>query len=441
MLISRRRFLTAAALGTAGTALAHPLQQLYARAVAGQSLVAKGYGSLVRDPQGVIDLPTGFRYQIFSRTGDKMADGNRVPGNHDGMAAFAGPNNTTILVRNHELNPDAPIGTVAPAAKTYDARGKGGTTTLVINSERQLVRDFVSLAGTSRNCAGGPTPWGSWLTCEEVVSTPATNQPGSLLNVEQPHGYIFEVPASATGPVEPIPLKAMGRFYHEAVAVDPGTGIVYETEDRIDGRFYRFIPNQPGKLAAGGVLEALRIQGQPRAITTTNFPVGQKLPVEWVKIEEPDPAEDTLRGEAYQKGAAQFSRGEGMCYSKGSIYFTCTNGGGKGCGQVWRYIPGKTAQEGGAIELLVESTDPTVLDFPDNLVMAPSGDLVICEDGSGGNNLVGLTPQGQLYTLAHNALNQNEFAGVCFAPDGQTLFVNIQDPGMTLAIWGPWGYG
>lgn len=439
MAISRRQFLTLAGVGVAGATLVGPLQNLFARSATGQSILTTGYGSLIKDPQGILDLPAGFQYRVFSRTGEKMSDGATVPAMHDGMAAFSGPNNTTILVRNHELSPGASNPVVA--GRRYDPLGTGGTTTLVLDPDRQLIRHYVSLAGTSRNCAGGPTPWGSWLTCEETVSTPSQNSPGNPQNVEAAHGYVFEVPATATGPVEPVPLKAMGRFYHEAVAIDPATGIVYLTEDRLDGRFYRFIPTQPGKLAAGGVLEALRIKDQPQVNTASGFPIGKPVAVEWVKIDDPDPAEDTVRGQAFSKGAAQFTRGEGLAYSKGEIYFTCTNGGARGAGQIWRYIPGVNAQSGGTLELFVESTDPNILDFPDNLISSPTGDLLVCEDGMAGNNLIGITPKGQLYTFAHNAMNDSEFAGICFAPDGQTMFVNIQTPGMTVAVWGPWARG
>jgi uncharacterized protein len=267
--------------------------------------------------------------------------------------------------------------------------------------------------------------------------TPSTN-PGI---VKARHGYAFEVPASATAPVPPVPLAAMGRFRREAIAVDPQTGIVYQTEDRPDGAFYRFIPKQPGKLSEGGVLEALRIQGQPQRITAKNFPVGQALPVEWVRLETPDPAEDTLRGEAWGKGAALFTRGEGIWYSKGDFYFTATTGGVAGAGQIWRYRPnaGQTGgATGGTLELFLESPNSELLDLPDNLVVAANGDLIVCEDGANGNRLIGITPQGKLYTLANNAFNTAELAGACFSADGQTLFVNIYDPGMTLAIWGPW---
>ncbi|NMG10952.1 alkaline phosphatase PhoX [Brasilonema sp. UFV-L1] len=449
MALSRRQFFTLTGATAATIVAGDALKGLYARAQ-GTSLTSYGYGSLVKDPNGLLDLPPGFQYEAFSRTGDTLSDGNLVPGGHDGMATFAGPNRSVILVRNHELSPNSSTQVVG---NKYDELCKGGTTTLIVGPDRKLIRDYASLAGTYRNCAGGPTPWGSWISCEENTSTPETTpetieQPANSgifvpnpNKVSKRHGYNFEVPAlrrPKQGTVDPVPLIEMGRFNHEAVAVDPRTGIVYETEDTGDSLFYRFIPNKPGDLQAGGILEALKIKDKPQVNTKSNFPVGQRFEAEWVRIEDFDPYEDTVRKEGFAKGAAQFARGEGIWYSNGEFYFCATSGGANSGGQVWRYIPGRNAKEGGTIELFVEPNDKSVLDMPDNIVVAPFGDLILCEDGDGDNFLVGVTPKGELYQFARNALNDNEFAGACFSPDGQTLFVNIQTPGITFAIWGPW---
>ncbi|QLE54569.1 alkaline phosphatase PhoX [Nostoc sp. TCL26-01] len=446
MQLSRRKFFTLAGASAAGTVLSSPLEGLLARKANGQPVFGGGYGPLVPDAKGLLDLPAGFQYVTLSSTGELMNDGTLVPGAHDGMAAFPGPRNTVILVRNHELSTGL-TGSRTQGSKPYDPIAKGGTTTLVVGANRQLIKHFVSLSGTIRNCAGGLTPWGSWISCEENVSVPdATN--GLLKR----HGYNFEVPASATSPVDPVPLIAMGRFNHEAVAVDPKTGIVYQTEDSSRSLFYRFIPKVKGKLQEGGVLQALRIIGRPGVDTsnatsnTFKFSAGEKFAVDWVTIEEPDPAGDTVREEGRRKGAAQFVRGEGIWYTdkngKSELYFVSTSGGpdlsggtgrGSGGGQVWRYIP---ADE--TVELFVESTSREELDAPDNIVVSPYGDLILCEDGGGDNYLRGVTPQGKLYNFARNALNDSEFCGACFSPDAKTLFVNIQSPGITLAIWGPW---
>jgi secreted PhoX family phosphatase len=374
------------------------------------------------DPNGILDLPAGFSYTRLSETGQPMTDGYPVPGGHDGMAAFAGSNGTTILIRNHELDAIAPTLVSAPHDRQYDTRSRGGTTTLIIDANRQLVRHYGSLAGTDRNCAGGATPWGSWLSCEESVEV-----------ADQKHGYVFEVPSRATSFVDPKPLRAMGRFRREAAAIDPNTGDVYMTEDREDGLFYRFVPREPGNLQAGGTLYALKLADMPQAVTRVGFPLQQPMAVEWVRIAIPDPDSDTVRVEGFNKGAAQFARGEGIISGDGEIYFCCTSGGRTGEGQIWRYLPANNT-----LELYLEPEDGSVLDNPDNIVIAPNGDLFVCEDGDGADHIVGITPTGSLYPFARNTLNTSELAGVCFSPDGQTLFVNIQTPGITFAIWGPW---
>ena len=232
---------------------------------------------------------------------------------------------------------------------------------------------------------------------------------------------------------KPIPLKAMGRFRHEAIATDPLTGFIYETEDRQNSCIYRFIPDRAGNLLAGGTLASLAIDDLPQVDTGVDFPVGEAKKVSWVQLEDVDPEHDTLRLEAQAKGAAIFRRGEGMCYANGEFYWTATNGGNAGVGQIFRYNP---RQE--TVELFVESPGAGILDYPDNLTLAPFGDLIVCEDGWGEQFLVGITPEGEYYKFARNALNNSEFAGVCFSPNGKTMFVNIYNPGMTIAIWGKW---
>ncbi len=241
------------------------------------------------------------------------------------------------------------------------------------------------------------------------------------------------MPSSATGFVTPVPLVAMGRFNHEAAAVDPNTGYVYMTEDRSDGLLYRFVPNTRNNLSSGGALYALRISAKPKANTTTGFIVGQSHAVNWVRITNPDPATDTIRATGFNLGAAKFARGEGIFYSNGDIYFSCTSGGSAGVGQVWRYTPATET-----LRLYIQPNNAGILDFPDNIVVAPNGDLFLCEDGGGTDFIVGVTPSGSLYKFARNRLNSNELTGVCFSPNGQIMFVNMQTPGITFAISGPW---
>jgi len=419
MALSRRQFFSLAGTSAASAVLLSPLQAFYTK----KAIAAGPYGTLVSDPYGVLDLPAGFTYRRLSETGQTMTDGYKVPGGHDGMAAFAGADGNTILIRNHELSPTVTNGVGAPSTKKYNSQAKGGCTKLIVSPNRTLVEHRGVLAGTIRNCAGGPTPSGSWLSCEETFET----------NNNKKHGYVFEVPSSATTFVTPVPLTAMGRFNHEAAAVDPNTGYVYMTEDRGDGLFYRFVPTQQNNLSAGGSLYALKITGMSGVNTTTGFPKNTPKAVEWVKIDTPDPAGDTVRTEGYNKGAAQFSGGEGIFYGGGYIYFTCKSGGSTGDGQIWRFSPTNNN-----VELYIEPNNSGVLDNPDNIVVVPNRDIFLCEDGDGTDYIVGITASGTLYKFAKNALNTSEFAGVCFSPDGQTMFLNMQSPGITFAIWGPW---
>lgn len=395
-----------------------------------------GYGPLrPAPPDGELLLPAGFWYVAFGRTGSLMSDGTPTPARHDGMAAFASGDGLVRLVRNHEQN-----GGTAYAEPAYDPAAAGGTTTLVFDTERmRLVRDHASLAGTIRNCAGGPTPAGSWLSCEETYTG---------LEVDRPHGYVFEVPADADGPADPVPLKAMGRFTHEAVAVDPATGIVYETEDRGSAGFYRFVPNDPGNLRAGGRLQMLAIKDRPGYDTRDGQRVGRPLPVEWVDIPDPDPdSDDSLAvfRQGRQRGGAVFDRLEGAWYGAArggrAIYINSTSGGDAGLGQVWEYRP--RGNSGGQLILAYESTDPELLQSPDNITVSPnSGGLVLCEDGAGPDLLRGVTTRGEIFDFAKlNSDNTSELAGATFSPNGRVLFFNVQSPGITYAVSGPWEHG
>ena len=428
------------------------------------------YGPLLPDPQGILNLPEGFAYRVISRTGDAMSDGFLVPGLPDGMATFRGPEGHTLLLRNHELNSNSgsylgPFGegqallSALDPAFCYDA-GKnqnpclGGVTTVVYDTrQQQVVSQHLSLAGTLRNCAGGPTPWDSWITCEETVELAGEalwpvnpdacgddcmQGRGSEDVMAQDHGYCFEVPANAAPHlVEPVPLKAMGRFNHEAVAVDPLTGIVYLTEDDNESLIYRFIPDVPGQLVQGGRLQALVVRDSA-SLDTRNWEhvavaEGERRIVEWMDMEETDSPNNDLRLRGFEAGAARFARGEGMWYAEGKVYFACTSGGASKSGQIWVFEPGDQA-----LTLFVEAKEAGLLTNADNLTVAPWGDVIVCEDSAEDDHLVGITPEGTMYRIAHNVGSHSELAGAVFSPDGSTLFVNLQTDGLTLAITGPW---
>lgn len=455
MAVSRRRFLQTAAITAGLGGLRSLLGPLGAVAI---PRVGR-FGALLPDPRGILALPEGFAYSIVSRAGEEMDDGFFVPSAHDGMATFPGPGGRTVLVRNHEVDwgtageggafgpANALLSRVEPGRLYDPGDGEtvalGGTTTLLYDTRSQRLEGHrLSLAGTIRNCAGGPTPWGSWISCEE---TEARAGRGRLKD----HGYVFEVPAVWGAPLaDPVPLRAMGRFNHEAVAVHAGSGVVYQTEDDGEGLLYRFIPEVPGELARGGRLQALGLRDRASADTRnwgdTRFGVGQTAAVTWIDLEDVEAPESDLRHRGHDAGAARFARGEGMWAGSDGIYFACTNGGPARKGQIWRYLPspaeGTPGEEGqpGVLELFVEPNDSTLVENADNLTVSPWGDLVVCEDGTGDDYLVGVTPQGELYPLAHNLTGDGEFAGACFSPDGSTFFVNMQSQGWTLAITGPW---
>jgi secreted PhoX family phosphatase len=381
---SRRDFLKITGIASLGfMGLQHFVSNpLYAAASLGHTDNI-GYGPLLPDPQGLLSLPKGFSYKIISKKGSPMSDGLLVPGAPDGMAAFKGANGRVILVRNHELSASPGSGAFGAQNemlskidkdKVYDyGQGNpqlGGTTTLVYNPATGVVeKEFLSLVGTTRNCAGGLTPWNTWITCEESVI-----KPDAVNSCEKEHGYNFEVPASEKMKLtKAVPLKAMGRMNHEAVSVDPRTGIVYMTEDTSDSLLYRFIPKKNGKLLKGGQLQALVIREQKsqdtrnwEKLTTPALPIGQAFDVDWIDIENVESPNNDLRLQGYDKGAARFARGEGMWFGNNEVFFACTNGGKYSFGQVFRYTP--SAHEGQAAEkkapgklaLFVESHDSKI---------------------------------------------------------------------------------
>jgi len=448
MSVSRRSFLVTAGLA----AFATPLEALRSRIAAGVPLVdTLGYGPLgpVKDATTglpLLELPEGFRYLTFGWRGDVMDNGKPTPSAHDGMAAFPGPDGTVVIVRNHEVS-------AAPAFgdNPYDPQAGGGTATIVFDPKAEKVVGMrPSLSGTFRNCAGGPTPWGSWLSCEETVIAPGEKNPTT-----KQHGYIFEVPSSGTS--NAAPLKAMGCFVHEAIAVDPSTGIVYETEDRARAGLYRFVPKTPGKLAGGGRLQMLAIDGRPRFDTSRGQRDGVTYGVYWVDIPEPDrPHIDPAAGDAngvitqgLDRGAAIFSRLEGAWFGDGRLYVTATDGGDARFGQVWELDP-----KNDRLRLVFESPGPEVLNMPDNLCLSPRGGLAICEDNSKAPSMHGLMRDGRIFRFARNSIHlagerngitgdfsTREFAGATYSPDGKWLFFNIQSPGITFAVTGPWADG
>jgi len=414
MAIERRKALKAAA---AAAVLASPLAFLFRREARADG------GPLEPDPARVLDLPPGFHYRILQRTFDAMSDGFTLPGRPDGMACFKAPSGELVLMRNHELDRgflEAGYATSPPEA--YDAHAAGGVTRLVLNAKSlEPLSSNRVLAGTMRNCAGGTSPWG-WLSCEE--------------SVEPRHGYVFRCRTDATRVAPAERLVGYGRFRHEAACIDPQTLTAFLTEDQTDGCLYRYRPADQSKPHTSGKLQALRLKDLPRFDTSRDLDHGLRLAVDWVNVPEPDPKDDNVRHQASAAGAARFCRGEGIFYDNGVVYVCCTSGGRQGSGQVFKLTLGRGAASD-YLELFVESPGPSVLDMPDNIYLAPWGDLLVAEDGSGEQLLRGITPDGRVYDLARNARSSSELAGICVSPAGDALFVNMQVDGLTLAITGP----
>ena len=474
--LDRRRFIQMAAVGAAATATglgtgipgasAKTSQRSKARRAA-----AGVHPSLVQaGPE--LALAAGFTYKTFAPFGSAMSDGFITPPIHDGMGVFDQPGGGYRIVRNHETGDSNDVGpgtVLGDPSTAYDRRAPGGCVTLVLDDNANLLEHFLSLNGTDSNCSGSPTPWGTWLTCEETTV-------GINGGWGKPHGYVFEVDPAASGLVERRPIKAMGRFVHEAAAVDPASSVVFLTEDNNPDGFYRYIPDTPGQLHKGGVLQALKVKGMPRYNTVTGQTVGVHLPAVWVDIDDPDPdnAEGrpgAVRGQAADRGAAAFMSGEGCTWRDDHVVFTCSDGGDNGRGQLWQYRPttrrGKLNEEG-ELTLLFESPGKHVLDFPDNCCTSPGGGIVVVEDGDDRENFIrGLRPNGQMVTVGQNLVDvrrqlidasgklydptvpnddfgvndgvgRSEFAGPRFSEDGTWLFVNIQVPGITCAITGDW---
>jgi len=432
----------------------------------------------------LILLPEGFRYRTFSWSGDAMTNGEPTPDLHDGMGVIAahgrGDDLEVTLVRNHERAISHPI----LAKARYDRSSPtgqgfapaGGTTTLRFRG-RQWVGSEPSLGGTIYNCAGGATPWGTWLSCEETVID-LTSRGGRR------HGYVFEVRADSAATTGK-PIVGMGRMLHEAVAVDPKTNIAYLTEDnpRHSG-FYRYIPKDtsgtPGSYEADGRLQAARVIGRRNADLRAPA-VGDTYRIDWVDIAKPDAASGPVPAAAapstasgpfrqgWAAGTLWLSRGEGICHHGDKFYFVDTEAGvdaagrpGYGDGAVWELDP-----IANTLSALFVAGSQQVGDNIDNITLSPRGGILLCEDGDPvtdsygpGTRLIGITAEGDSFPFAKNnitlALDEivaagknvlpndyraQEWAGACFDPDGEVLFVNIQIPGITFAIWGPWERG
>lgn len=413
----------------------------------------------------LLSLPEGFRYRTMGWAGETLGDGYPCPRLADGMGVVSERDGLLTLVRNHELKGSS--GPIGDPARAYDNTG-GGTTTLVFDTRQErLETAFISLNGTLCNCAGGVTPWGTWLSCEEGPLTPAELHLGNesrqafwgIENARRDHGYVFEV--DPVGVDEPEPIVPMGQFYHEAVAVDESNGIVYMTEDRAPyAGFYRYLPDEPGRLAAGGRLQMMRVLNHE--VLADRVPLFSPMDVDWVDIPEPgrghNPGTHDCSGVVRQgidAGATAFRSLEGCAIEGTDLFFTSKNGGSHYAGMIFHYdIAAQTVQA------IWESQGNGGFTGPDNIIVSPRGSLMVCEDNESslnrGQQISALDREGRIFAfcrfnpsfvgtyLGHDltatALH-SEWAGVCFSPDGEWMFANMFNPGFTCAITGPWEKG
>ena len=460
---SRRSFLGGSAAAGLGFVFAGSGSlDTFVRPASAATRTAAGYGPLLPDPRGLLALPKGFSYKLVAQSGTTpTTDGGVHPSDPDGMGVFAGPDGGSVLVTNHENSGSEPFAVRALAGLTYDPGAIGGTSTIVVDAAGNRLQQYTSLAGTDNNCAGGITPWRTWLTCEETERR--AGQGRNTLD----HGYVFEVdPTSRQANLgkSAVPLKFMGRYSHEAVAVDPDTSVIYLTEDagNPNGLYFRWVPPTgfaPGRDAlrelatssgggTAGRLQAMSCFQGGRHIEDLSeaTQVGTRYQVRWVNVPDRDAATVSVRKQFTNDQITRSRKLEGQWWADGGAYFVAsfarTSDGSVNPhdGQVWFYDP---ATESVTLKTIFgvnaePDADQGNFDGPDNITVSPHGGLILAEDGGGVQHLVGVSDQGKAYPLARNQLNGSEFCGPAFSADGSILFVNIQSPGFTLAISGPW---
>ncbi|MEO7448906.1 MAG: alkaline phosphatase PhoX, partial [Humibacillus sp.] len=471
--LSRRTFVGLTAVGLGAAITTAPAGAAVGAVLPGEAASARrrprgpGYGPLVPDPAGLLDLPAGFHYTVLAVAGNSgnpipatvLADGGEPsPSRYDGTGSFPRRGGGWVLVSNHENGSRASAPVPHRSGITYDEGSpKGGTTSITVDKRGNRVAEVVSLAGTWSNCAGGVSPWGTWLSCEE-----SEQKVNAALDVRKDHGYVFEVrPLDPTNALNARPIKAFGRFPHEAVVVDPLRGHVYSTEDASNpnGLLYRWSPDGQAPRGFGdladdaGTLEAMYAADGGVFVPDLSVysRLGATLEVRWVSVPDRDARTISTRKQfnhaampAAPGGDVTRSRKlEGMWWGDDGFYFDASfarssdGSAGQHDGQIWFYDARRGTITLKSYYAYTPANQDAGVDGPDNLTVNPYGGLVLCEDGNGKNHLVLDDLEGGWAFLALNR-QDSEMAGANFSANGQILFANSQDPGVVFAITGPW---
>ncbi|MGI8523436.1 MAG: alkaline phosphatase PhoX [Nocardioides sp.] len=430
----------------------------------------------------LLALPEGFSYEVVAVSGETtMRHGSKTPERPDGTLVVAAHHGYR-LIQNHESSPGGGVPVPLTEGTVYDAGCLGGGCTVIQTDHHgRRVSEWVGLSGTYSNCAGGPTPWGAWLTCEETEAKAGT---GTLT---KDHGYVFEVFADQPSAQSPLPIQAWGRFAHEAVVIEPSRQRAYLTEDDSGptGLFYRWTAPAGRRLRPriaesfgpnAGTLEALAVLANdgtllPDLAYVTSAEIGRPFKTRWIEVDDRHATTTSLRKQPFASNATHSKKLEGAWGDDEGAYFVASFAFGSADlpanatrhdGQLWyyryddrtltlqAYFPYNELlhDESAGYESRFGPSTDLVFDGPDGCHVSPYGSLVLTEDGNTFNHTLSWSRELGAQAIARNLIVletssaggnvYSEMTGPCFSPDGKVLFVNVQEPGHTFAVRGPW---